>query len=185
MTAAAPHVAPGGRVYGVLAEFDGAPTLLEAARAAKAAGYTVVEAYTPMPLHEVGEVLGHKNRLPLLVLCGGIVGAVGGFFMQYYASVIDYPLNVGGRPLNSWPSFVVPTFEMCILAAALTAVLGMLGLSGLPQPYHPVFHVPLFELASRNRFFLMLLARDPVFTRAGAHALLSAQKSLTVVDVPP
>ena len=173
------------RVYGVLAEFDGADALVAAARAARADGWTIVEAYTPLPIHELNDALGHRNRLPLLVLLGGILGGAGGYFLQYYASVVDYPIDVGGRPLHSWPAFIVPAFECCILGAALTAVLGMLALSGLPQPYHPVFNVPLFELASRNRFFLMLLARDPRFEVERARGFLRSQASITVVDVPP
>jgi hypothetical protein len=171
-------------IYGYLAEFDGPETLLAATRRARAEGYSVLEAYTPLPLHELSEVLGHKNRLPLLVLIGGLVGAAGGFALQYFTTVHDYPLDVGGRPLNSWPAFVVPTFETTILCAALTAVLGMFWLNGLPQPYHPVFNVPLFELASRNRFFLMILSRDPLFDMQRSRALLEETDSLSVWEVP-
>jgi hypothetical protein len=171
-------------IYGYLAEFDDAEPLLAACKAARAEGFTVMEAYTPLPLHEVSEVLGHKNRLPLLVLIGGIVGLLGGLALQYWTSVIAYPINVGGRPLASWPAFVVPAFETTILCAAGAAVFGMLALNGLPQPYHPVFNVPLFELASRNRFFLMILSRDPRFDMESTRAFLESQPALTVSEVP-
>jgi len=171
-------------IYGELAEFESAEKLLAAAKAARADGYRILEAYTPFPMHELFEVLGHRNRLPLLVLIGGLVGAFGGLGMQYWSAVVDYPVNVGGRPLASWPAFMVPAFEMCILGAALTAVIGMFALSGLPQPYHPVFNVPRFEQASRNRFFLMILARDPRFDRDHARALLVRMGGV-VEDVPP
>jgi hypothetical protein len=172
------------KVYGVLAEFESAEALLSAARASRSEGYTIVEAYTPFPMHEVGEVLGHRNRLPLLVLLGGIVGAFGGLFMQWYANVVDYPQNIGGRPTASWPAFMVPAFEMCILGASLTAVIGMLALSGLPQPYHPVFNVARFEQASRSHYFLMILARDPRFDHAHARELLQRAGG-RIEDVPP
>lgn len=180
-TIPAPRVHP---VYGYLAEFRDHLTLLAAVRTARAEGYTVMEAYTPLPLHEVGHALGHKNRLPLIVLIGGITGALVGFGMQYYISVIDYPLNIGGRPYNSWPSFIVITFEMTILFAALAAVLGMLGLNGLPHPYHPVFNVPGFQLATNNRFFLMILSRDPRFDLQRTRELLESVEPLSVSDVP-
>jgi len=171
-------------VYGYLAEFEDDHALLEAAQAARADGYTVMEAYTPLPIEELAHVLGHKNRLPLIVLCGGILGAVVGFGMQYWTAVIDYPLNIGGRPLNSWPSFIVITFEMTILFAAFSAVLGMLALNGLPMPYHPVFNVPEFELASQSRFFLMILSRDPRFDLAQTRTFLEDRSPLRVSDVP-
>jgi hypothetical protein len=171
-------------LFGYLAEFADGASLLRACERARAAGYSRLEAYTPLPMHEVSQVLGYRNRLPLLVLLGGAVGAVLGFGMQYYSSVESYPLNVGGRPLNSWPAFVVVTFELTILCAALTAVLGMLALNGLPRPHHPVFAVPAFELASRNRFFLLILAHDPRFDAAETQAFLAGMDSLAVLEVP-
>ena len=143
-----------------------------------------MEAYTPFPMHEVSHALGHRNDLPKYVLCGGILGALTGFGMQYYAAVIHYPINVGGRPLNSWPAFIPITFEMTILFAALTAVLGMLALNGLPRPHHPVFSVPEFEMASRDRFFLLLLHYDPIFDADRATETLLATKALSVQEVP-
>jgi len=171
-------------VFGFLAEFEDAHQLLEAVHEVKHAGYTQMEAYTPLPVEEVAHAIGHRNHLPMIVLAGGLLGALVGFGMQYWMSVVDYPVNVGGRPLNSWPSFIVITFEMTILFAALSAVFGMLALSGLPQPYHPVFNVPAFELASRNRFFLMILARDPNFDMQATKGLLEEISSLAVEEVP-
>lgn len=171
-------------VFGVLGQFDGEQELLGAIHRARAEGYTRLEAYTPLPLHEVCHALGHKNRLPLIVLIGGIVGALCGFFLQYYATVIDYPINVGGRPLNSWPSFVVVTFEMTILFAAFSAVLGMLALNGLPRPHHPLFAVPAFEKASASSFFLLILGHDPIFEREAAARLLEESNSFYVTEVP-
>jgi hypothetical protein len=170
--------------FGVLASFATVEDLLEAVRACKGEGYTKMEAYTPLPSHEVAHELGYENRLPALVLGGGILGALTGFGLQYWVSVVDYPLNVGGRPFNSWPSFVVVTFETTILFASLTAVLGMLALNGLPRPHHPVFAIPQFELASRNRFFLLVMAHDPRFQLAEARRVLGAQKSISVEEVP-
>jgi hypothetical protein len=181
---ATPHKPPRPPVYGYLAEFADGERLLEAARRSRAEGYTVLEAYTPLPMEEVAHAIGHKNRLPLVVLCGGIVGALVGFGMQYYASVHAYPINIGGRPLNSWPSFIVITFEMTVLFAAFSAVLGMLALNKLPMPYHPVFNVPGFELASRNRFFLMILSRDPRFDLVHTRQFLQALVPLNLSDVP-
>lgn len=170
--------------FGVLATFADADSLLAAVKKSRKRGYTKMEAYTPLPLHDVAEALGHKNRLPLLVLLGGALGAVTGFGMQYYASVVSYPMNVGGKPDNSWPSFIVVTFELTILFAALTAVLGMLALNGLPRPHHPVFAIPGFKLASRNRFFLLIMAHDPEFELGEATRFLDEMDSLAVTEVP-
>jgi hypothetical protein len=171
-------------VYGYLAEFVDEHRLLEAVHAARARGFSVMEAYTPLPVEEIAHALGYRNRLPAIVFGGGLLGALAGFGLQYWVAVHAYPLNVGGRPLNSWPSFVVITFEMTILFAALAAVLGMLALNGLPQPYHPVFNVPSFELASRNRFFLMVLSRDPRFDLEGTRHFLAGLSPLSVEGVP-
>lgn len=176
--------AQGTGLYGFLAEYADEHDLLEAVHAAKRAGYGVMEAYTPMPVEEVAHAIGYKSRLPLIVLAGGILGALSGFALQYWVAVDAYALDVGGRPLNSWPAFIVITFEMTVLFAALAAVFGMLFLNGLPRPHHPVFDVPIFELASRNRFFLMILARDPAFDEEATRRHLEEGKSMTVEEVP-
>jgi hypothetical protein len=177
-------VTPKAPIYGYLAEFHDGDELLAATRAARSAGYTVMEAYTPLPMEEVAHALGARSALPWIVFAGGALGAIAGFGLQFWVSVVDYPLNIGGRPPNSWPSFVVVAFECTILFAALSAVLGMLWLNGLPQPYHPVFNVPAFELASRNRFFLMILSRDPRFDLAATREFLARQPALSVMEVP-
>lgn len=173
------------QLYGLMAEFAEPDALIEAAASAREAGYRRMDAYTPYPVVGLADALGfHKNRLPLVVLIGGLLGGLGAFLMQYYASVISYPLNVGGRPLNSWPSFVPVTFELTVLAAAFSAVLGMLGLNGLPLPYHPVFHAPRFELATRNKFFLCIEAADPQFDRETTTRFLVGLRPEAVSEVP-
>src|SRR5574341_462309 len=152
--------------YGLMAEFDNPEALLGAARRAYAEGYRNMDAYSPFPVEGLAEAIGfYHTRVPFFVLLGGILGCLGGFYLQYWVSVIDYPINVGGRPLNSWPSFIPVTFELTVLVAALSAVLGLLALNGLPMPYHPVFNVPRFALATRDRFFLCIEATDPQFDR--------------------
>ena len=152
------------KIHGLMAEFDDANALVLAAASAHDAGYRRMDAYSPFPIEELHDALGsHPSRLPLIVLIGGLVGCVAGFLLQYWASAIASPINVGGRPFNSWPAFIPVTFECTILGAALSAVLGMLALNGLPMPYHSVFNVPRFALASRNRFFLCIEARDEKF----------------------
>jgi Protein of unknown function (DUF3341) len=151
-------------IYGLLAEFDDPTALVAAAQQTREAGYRCVDAYSPYPIEELSHALHlESTKLPLVVLIGGLIGCIGGYVMQYWMAAVAYPVNVGGRPLHSWPAFVPVTFECTILAAALSAVLGMLALNGLPQPYHPVFNVPRFALASRNRFFICIEAADPKF----------------------
>jgi hypothetical protein len=173
-------------LYGLMAEFDGAEELLEAARHAYEEGYRRMDAYSPFPVHGLAEAIGfHRTRLPLLVLLAGIAGGIGGYALQYWVSAIDYPLNIGGRPLNSWPAFIPVTFELIILMAALAAVLGMLALNGLPMPYHPVFNVPAFELATRNRFFLCIEAVDAKFDVRETRRFLESLKPSGVHEVGP
>src|SRR3989449_2438882 len=151
-------------VYGLLAEFDDPNALVAASERAHHEGYRRMDAYSPFPIEELHEALGgHHTRLPLIVLVGGLFGCIGGYSLEYWVSAMAYPINVGGRPLHSWPAFIPVTFECTILVAALSAVLGMLALNGLPQPYHPVFNVPRFALASRNQFFLCIESVDPKF----------------------
>ena len=156
-------------VHGAMAEFDSAQALVEAARKTMSQGFTRVEAYSPVPIEELNDII-HKKRtiLPKLVLAGGLAGMATGFGLQYWASVIEYPMNVGGRPLASWTTFIVPSYELTILFAALTAAIGMIVLNGLPQPYHPVFNVDRFTMASSDKFFLVIESSDPKFSGAAA-----------------
>ena len=151
-------------IYGLMAEFEDVGQLIEAARRTREAGYRQYDAYTPIPSEELAEVMhAHDNRLSWIVLVGGVLGLIGGYFLQVYAAILDYPINIGGRPLHSWPYFVPITFECTILGAALAAVFGMLALNRLPTPYHPLFNDPSFALASRSAFFLCIEATDPRF----------------------
>jgi hypothetical protein len=151
-------------MYGLLAEFLKPEEVLFAAKSAYAQGYRRMDAYSPLPVEGLAEAIGFtKNRIPLVVLVSGVIGGILGYSMQYFSGVINYPLNIGGRPFHSWPSFIPITFETTVLMAAFGAVFGMLGLNGLPRPHHPLFGVPRFARASRSRFFLCILADDPLF----------------------
>ncbi len=153
-------------IYGLMAEFDSAESLVEGARRMYAEGYRKLDAYSPFPIEPAWEAIGaHDTTLQKLVLAGGVVGCLAGFGLCYWVSVIAYPLNIGGRPLHSWPAFIPVTFELTILVASLTAVFGTILLNGLPMPYHPVFNVPRFSLASSEAFFLTVEADDPKFDR--------------------
>ena len=168
-------------VYGLMAEFEDPNQLVAAAHRVREAGYRRVDAYSPLPIEELHDAIGfHDTKLPMIVLIGGLVGCLAGYLLQYWVSTMAYPINVGGKPLNSWPAFIPVTFECTILGAALSAVLGMLGLNGLPQPYHPVFNVARFALASRNRFFLCIEARDRKFDLAETRRFLETLEAKEV-----
>src|SRR3954468_12977553 len=170
-------------LHGLAAEFEKHEELVRAAEKAYKEGFRRMDAYAPFPVEGLAEALGKRNRLPQLVLAGGISGGLIAYGMQWYASVVDYPVNVGGRPLHSWPAFVPITFELTVLGAALTAFLFSLGLSGLPKPYHPMFNLAGFERASQDRFFLCIEATDVRFDAASTRTFLESLGSLSVKEV--
>lgn len=171
-------------VYGIIARFDTPTSAVRAARQTREAGYVRINAYSPYPLEELSEAIGfHKDRVSLVVLLGGLVGAAGGFALQYWTSAIDYPINIGGRPLLSLPSFVPIIFESAILLAAFGAVLGMIIMNRLPQPYHPVFNVPAFTGASQDSFFVCIKADDPKYDAAATRQFLLGLGAKEVTDV--
>jgi hypothetical protein len=171
-------------IYGIMAEFDSASDLVAAARKTHEAGYKKIDAYSPFPVEELAEAIGfHKNRVPLVTLIGAMVGGLTGYLMQYWIAVVDYPVNIGGRPYHSWPSFIVVTFEMTILFG-VSAVLGMLALNGLPMPYHPVFNVPRFAMATKDRFFLIVFSTDAKYDRTGTRQFLESLGPRSIAEVP-
>ncbi len=172
-------------IYGLMAEFDSSTRLVEATRAAYAAGYRKMDAYSPFPIEEASEALGfHKTRVPLIVLVGGIFGGCAAYGLQYWINVISYPLNVGGRPWQSWPAFIVPTFEMTVLFGGLAGVFGMFALNGLPMPYHPVFNVDRFAAVTRDKFFLCVEAADPKFDLVDTQKFMQSLNPLSISEVP-
>jgi len=171
--------------YGLLAEFDDVNDALVAAKSAYAAGYRKLDAYAPFPVEELSEAVGfQKNGVALVCLCGGLLGCTGAFILQWWINTISYPINIGGRPLNSWPSFIIVTFEMTILFSGLSAVFGMLALNGLPMPYHPVFNVPRFDLASKDRFFLIVFSSDKNYDAVRTRQFLEGLNPISVAEVP-
>jgi hypothetical protein len=172
-------------IYGVVGEFEDEHQLIHAAEKAREAGYRRVEAYAPFPVEGLSEALGLKrNTVPLITLIGGLCGGLGGFGFQYWVNVISYPINVAGRPLNSWPALIPVTFELTVLGAALSAVFGMLALNGLPQPYHPLFNVERFSKhATTDRFYLCIEARDKKFHLADAARFLQGLDAHHVTEV--
>jgi hypothetical protein len=177
------HVLP---PYGVVVEFESATHLLAAAAKARDAGYKRMDAYSPFPVEGLTDALGQRpTKLPLVVLLGGLIGGLTGYFLQFYTSVYSYPIVVGGKPYHSAPMFIPVTFECTVLGASLAAVIGMLALNGLPMPYHPLFHIERFALASRDRFFLCIQARDPQFEVGRVREFLSGlEGAREVTEVP-
>ena len=172
-------------IYGILAEFDSPTDLVDAARRTTNAGYKKIDAYSPFPIEELAEAIGfHRNGVPLVVLIGGLLGCFGGYLLQYWIAAISYPINIGGRPYNSWPAFIVVTFEMTILVAGLAAVFGMLALNGLPMPYHPVFNVPRFAFATRDRFFLIIFSSDTKYDPVETRRFLENLEPRSISEVP-
>jgi hypothetical protein len=170
--------------YGLMAEFDSAQAVLDAAHKVREAGYTKTDAYSPFPIHGLAEALGFRERkIAPIVFAGGVVGALAGYGLEYWTQVIAFPMNIGGRPFHSWVSFIPPAFETTILFAAFSSAISMILLNGLPQPYHPVFNVKRFHLASREKFFLAIEASDPKFDANATRQFLSGLKATEVVDV--
>ena len=172
-------------VYGLMAEFDSPTALVEAAEKTHKAGYKKIDAYSPLPIEGLAEAIGfHHDLVPLVTLIGAIVGGTTGYLMQYWINVINYPLNIGGKPYHSWPAFIVVCFEMTVLFGGLAAAFGMLAMNGLPMPYHPLFNVPSFSFASRDKFFLCIEAADPKFDREATYKFLSSLAPRTITEVP-
>jgi hypothetical protein len=179
------HAIAAPTLYGLMAEFETPTELVNACKAAYAAGYREMDAYSPFPIEAASEAIGfHKSAVPLIVLLGGILGGTSGFALQYWINVIAYPLNIGGKPYDSWPAFIVPTFEMTILFAGLCGMFGMFALNGLPQPYHPVFNVDKFSAVTRDKFFLCVEATDPKFDLVGTQQFMERLKPLSISEVP-
>ncbi len=175
----------GNPIYGLMAEFDTPHDIIAAARKTHAAGYRKIDAYSPFPVEELWEAIGfHRNGVAPVVLTGGILGCITGYTMQWWISAVSYPTNVGGRPFNSWPSFMVVTFELTILFSVLAAVFGMMALNGLPMPYHPVFNVDRFVSASKDKFFLIIFSSDPKYSGADTRAFLETLGARSISEVP-
>jgi hypothetical protein len=172
-------------IYGLMLEFEEPKTLIQAAELAHKSGYRKMDAYTPFPVEGLDEALGlKKDQVALITLIGGLFGCFGGFFMQWYANVIDYPINAGGKPFNSWPAFIPITFELTVLCASLAAAIGMMALNRLPQPWHPVFSHPNFVRASRDRFFLCIQSDDPLYEPNRIRQLMLPLCPIAIQEVP-
>lgn len=172
-------------IFGLLAEFDKVENVVAAARRTYNAGYRRIDAYSPFPVEELAEAIGfHNNGVALVTLVGGLLGGTGAFMLQWWINTINFPVNVGGRPYNSWPAFIIVTFEMTILFAGLSAVFGMLTMNGLPQPYHPLFNAPRFSRATRDRFFVVILSSDPKYDPIETRAFLEGLSPDSISEVP-
>lgn len=172
------------RLYGLLAEFDTPTDLVRATRCAYQEGYRRLDAYSPFPIEELADALNfRRTKMPLVIFIGGLIGCVGGYLLQWWTMAVDYPIDVGGRPLNSWPAWIPVMFELTVLCGALAAVFGLLGLCGLPRPHHPLFNVPRFALASNDRFFLCIEARDPRFGLEATRRFLEGLAPREVTEV--
>ena len=174
---------PEHELYGLAAEFETPEALMHAAEEAHARGFRQMDAYAPFPVEGLAEALGKKNHIPLLVLLGGILGGTSAYFMEWFANVVSYPINIGGRPLHSWPAFIPITFELTVLGASLTAFFGSLALNGLPRPYHPMFNLPQFERASQDRFFLCIEADDAQFDLIHTREFLQTLAPIQISEV--
>jgi hypothetical protein len=171
-------------LYGVMAEYDSVQAVVDAAKQAVAAGFTKLEAYSPIPVEELNDIIHQRRtKLSMMVLMGGLTGMATGFALQYWASALEYPMNVGGRPYATWTAFVVPSYELTILFSSLTAAIAMFALNGLPQPYHPVFNVERFSLASSDKFFLVIEWDDPKFDHEATTRFLAERGAKGVYDV--
>src|SRR5215470_1217191 len=172
-------------IYGIMAEFDSASALVAAARKTHDAGFRKIDAYSPFPVEELAEAIGfHTNRVALVTLIGAIIGGASGYLMQYWMNAVSYPVVIGGKPYHSWPAFIPITFEMTILFGGISAVLGMLALNGLLMPYHPVFNVPRFAMASKDRFFLIIFATDAKYDPIGTRRFLESLQPRSISEVP-
>ncbi len=177
--------ADGPKVYGMLAEFANGDDLVAAVKKAKAEGYSRMDGYSPVPVAEVADALGFpKSEMGTIMFVGGLTGAAAGFLMQYWGNSYGYPYNVGGRPYLSWPSFVPVTFEMMVLTTALSGLFGLMALCGLPRHHHPLFNVPAFDRASRDRFFLCIEADDPKYDADRTRAFLMTLNPVSIEEVP-
>lgn len=173
------------RTYGLIAEFDNVNEAISAAQKVYGAGYRKIDAYSPFPVEELSEAIGfHHNGVALVCLVGGLLGGTAAYVLQWWINTAGYPINIGGRPMHSWPAFIIVTFEMTILFSGLSAVFGMLALNGLPQPYHPVFNVPQFDAASKDKFFIAIFASDKKYDSVATRQFLEGLNPISVAEVP-
>ena len=172
--------------YGLMAEFETPEDLLDAAKKTYSAGFRRMDAFSPVPIHGLAAAIGfHRTNLPVLTFVCGLLGAVCGYGLQYWVHVIDYPINIGGRPLHSGPSFIPVTFELTILFAGIGTFVGLWIANRLPMPYHPVFNVPEFARASQDRFFLCIESEDPMFDAEETRGFLQSLTPVNIFNVDP